>query len=209
MKKNLFILCVGIAGFVACKDKKTETATATETATKTETLAGDPSKDSAAIRTVIIDFYNWYNKEYKKLMGYNLYSSIKKKEMPPYKINWDEVDKLQSFIRSTVPQLGEEFLKNQRIMLQQADSAFKVDVEDEIPYGFDYDWYTSSQEEPSYLLNGINKSGKWIITVKGEEASVEIGAPDDKDYLAGSLLLYVGMKKENGQWKIARIGGNE
>lgn len=207
MKKNLFILCVGIAGFVACKDKKTETATATETATKTETLAADPSKDSAAIRTVIIDFYNWYSKEYKKLMGYNLYSSIKKKEMPPYKINWDEVDKLQSFIRSTVPQLGEEFLKNQRIMLQQADSAFKVDVEDEIPYGFDYDWYTNSQEDAQYTVDEINKAKQWIIAVNGDDAIVDIkGTYTDNGEQKSSTVLKLAMKKENGNWKIAKIG---
>jgi hypothetical protein len=98
-----------------------------------------PQKDSAEIRTVIIDFYNWYNKNDAKLQEYHLYSGIKKKDAPPYKINWDEVTKYQDFIRSSVPQLGEEFLKNQKHFFEKCDSAFKADVNDEIPYGFDYD----------------------------------------------------------------------
>ncbi|MBK9464108.1 MAG: hypothetical protein IPN56_04810 [Chitinophagaceae bacterium] len=207
--KQAIIFISFITIVAGCNNNKEKNEKDPITDVSTTAVTPDPAKDSAAIRAVILDFYNWYTKEYKQLMGYNLYSGLKKQDAPPYKINWEEVKKYQQFIRSNIPQLGEEFLKNQEKMLQQADSVFKVDTEDDIPYGFDYDWYTSSQEDPSYLLDGINKSGKWIINVKGEEASVEIGAPDDKDYLAGSLLLYVGMKKENGQWKIARIGGNE
>lgn len=207
--KQAIVFLLSVTIVVACNSNKQEKEKDPVTDSPTTTVTPDPAKDSAAIRAVILDFYNWYAREDKQLMGYKLYSGLKKQDAPPYKINWEEVEKYQQFIRNNIPQLGEEFLKNQKKMLEQADSAFKVDVNDDIPYGFDYDWYTNSQEGPSYLLDGINKSGKWIINVKGEEASVEIGAPDDKDYLAGSLLLYVGMKKENGKWTIAKIGGIE
>jgi len=202
-----FIVAIG---FASCNNKKQATENdAVVTEQKTTEVAADPAKDSTEIRKVITDFYNWYNTNYAKFQEYNLYGGIKKKDMPPYKINWDEVEKYQDFIRTSVPQLGQEFLSNQKKFFQQCDSAFKVDTQDELPYGFDYDWYTNSQEDPSYLLDGINKSPKWMINVKGEEASVEIGAPDHKDYLAGSLLLIVGMKKENGKWTIAKISGIE
>jgi len=202
-----FIVAIG---FASCNNKKQATENdAVVTEQKTTEVAADPAKDSTEIRKVITDFYNWYNTNYAKFQEYNLYGGIKKKDMPPYKINWDEVEKYQDFIRTSVPQLGEKFLSNQKKFFQQCDSAFKVDTQDELPYGFDYDWYTNSQEDPSYLLDGINKSPKWMINVKGEEASVEIGAPGHKDYLAGSLLLYVGMKKENGKWTIAKISGIE
>lgn len=207
MKQILSLLLVGFISLTACKDKKQTTGTDV-VEQKTEDVVPNPAKDSTEIRKVITDFYNWYNINYTKFQDYHLYSGIKKKDAPPYKINWDEVEKYQDFIRSSVPQLGEEFLKNQKMMFTKSDSAFKVDVNDDIPYCFDYDWYTNSQEEPSYLLNGINKSGKWIVKIKGEEASVEIGAPNDKDYVDGSLLLYIGMKKENNQWKIAKIGND-
>ena len=210
MKKIIFFLFIATIGIVSCKDKKTTTEKDAVTEQKTETvMAPDLTKDSTAIRTVIMNFYNWYNTNFAKFQEYDLYTGIKKKDMPPYKINWDQVTKYQDFIRTSVPQLGEEFLSNQKNFFQQCDSAFKVDTQDELPYGFDYDWYTNSQEDPSYLLDGINKSAKWMINVKGEEASVEIGAPDHKDYVAGSLLLYVGMKKENGKWTIAKISGIE
>ena len=211
MKRIIFFLLIASFGIVSCKDKKTKTEKDVVTIEQKipEVAATDPVKDSTEIRTVIMSFYNWYNTNFTKFQEYDLYSGIKKKDMPPYKINWDQVTKYQDFIRTSVPQLGDEFLSNQKKFFQQCDSAFKVDVEDELPYGFDYDWYTNSQEDPSYLLDGINKSAKWMINVKGEEASVEIGAPDHKDYLAGSLLLYVGMKKENGKWTIAKISGIE
>ncbi|MDZ4795888.1 MAG: hypothetical protein SGI83_16530 [Bacteroidota bacterium] len=207
--KLAIISLLFVALIASCNSKKQDKEKDPVTDLPAMPATPDPAKDSAAIRAVIMNFYNWYTKEYKQLMGYNLYSGIKKQDAPPYKINWEEVEKYQQFIRSSIPQLGEEFLKNQKKMLQQADSAFKVDVNDEIPYGFDYDWYTNSQEEPSYLLDGINKSQKWIILVKDDVASVEIGAPEDKNYVLGSLILYLGLNKQKGQWKIAKIGGNE
>ena len=207
MKKILFVLFVSLIGLIACKDKKQVSANGPMDQ-KTEAIANDPAKDSAAIRIVITDFYNWYNKNYTKFQAYDLYGGIKKKGTPPYKINWEAVEKYQQFIRDSVPQLGEAFLADQKYFFQVCDSAFKVDKEDDIPFGFDYDWYTNSQEDPQYLVDGINKSVTWIINVKGDRATVEIGAPDDKNYVSGSLLIQLDMKKENDKWRIAKIGND-
>jgi hypothetical protein len=204
MKTFLMFLLAGAILIISCKDKKQNSANETQQPTAT----ADPVKDSAEIRAAITSFYNWYTTNYTKLMKYDLYSGIKKEDAPPYKINWDGVEKYQQFIRDSIPQLGEEFLKNQKRFFEQCDSAFKKDVEDDIPYGFDYDWYTNSQEDSQYLLDGINKSAKWIINVKGDDATVEIGAPEDKNYVSGSLLIQLDMKKENGAWKIAKIGND-
>lgn len=203
MKKFIFTLAA-VVFFIACNNNN-QSSSDNHTPSDVTTIAAD---DSTAIRNVIIDFYTWYNDNYRKMMDYQLYSGIKKQGQPPYKINWQEVERYQAFIRDSIPQLGQDFLVNQKKMFQQCDSAFKVDLEDEIPYGFDYDWYTNSQESSSYLLDGIKASGKWIISIKGNEAAVEIGAPEDKNYLSGSLLLYVGLKKENDQWKITTIGND-
>lgn len=203
MKKAILSFAV-TAIFISCNNKKEKTAEET----KPVTTVTNQADDSAAIRKVITDFYTWYVKNDSKLMAFNLYDGIKKKDAPPYKLNWDVVEKYQAFIRDSVPQLGQAFLDNQKQFFQQCDSAFKKDLEDEIPYGFDYDWYTNSQEDPSYLLDGIQSSGKWMINIKGEEAAVEIGAPENKNYVSGSLLIFVGLKKENGQWKISRIGND-
>lgn len=197
---------VTFLAITACNNKKDDGKK--EVAAETATITTTPADDSAAIRKTIVDFYAWYSSNYKKLMAYDLYSSIKKNNGAPYKMNWDHVDKYMAFVRDSIPQLGDEFLVNQKKMFEKADSAFKKDVDGDVPYYFDYDWYTNSQEEPSYLLEGINKSRKWIISIKGDDASVEVGAPEDKNFVSGSLLLYVGLKKENGQWTIAKIGND-
>ncbi|HUR66960.1 MAG TPA: hypothetical protein VMZ03_11490, partial [Chitinophagaceae bacterium] len=183
--KQAIIFLFAMITIIACNNKKEENKE--PVAGTTVEVSTDTASDSAAIRAVIIDFYNWYNSHYKKLMGYDLYSSIKKKNEAPYKMNWDEVKKYQDFINDSIPQLGDAFLLDQKRMFEKADSAFKVDLKDDVPAYFDYDWYTNSQEDPSYLLEGIKASGKWIINVKEDDASVEIGAPEDKNYVAGSL----------------------
>lgn len=211
MKKTLSVLSIAAMSLLACKDKKqTAEKEKEETAErKTTEVATSPAKDSADIRKTIIDFYNWYAKEenFKKFQAYDLYVSIKKKNMPPYKIDWDAVDKYQQFIRSTVPQLGEEFLRNQKYFFRQCDSAFKKDVQDELPYGFDYDWYTNSQDDAQYLVDEINKNKSWPISITGDTAFVEIkGDFDDNGKKTESTVLSLYMKKESGQWKIAKIG---
>lgn len=206
MKKLTFVLIITVFAFISCKDKK-QAPEQDKAQQKTEQAAQNPAKDSAEIRKVIVDFYNWYNKNNGVFQQYNLYSGIKKKETPPYKINWDQVEKYQDFIRSSVPQLGEEFIKNQKYFLRQCDSAFKVDVKDELPYGFDYDWYTDSQEDPQYLLDRLNGSGIWKITANGNEAQAEVtNYYDDGGKQAKETVVSITMKKEKGGWKIAKIG---
>jgi hypothetical protein len=204
--KQAIIFILAMTTLIACNNKKEEKQETTTVPT-VETSA-DPAADSAAIRAVIIDFYTWYTANYKKLMGYNLYSSVKKNNGAPYKMNWEEVKRYQDFIRDSIPQLGDAYLVYQKGMFDKADSAFKVDLDGDVPAYFDYDWFTNSQEDPSYLLEGIKASQKWMLNVKGDEATVEIGAPENKNYVSGSLLLFVGLKKENGQWTIAKIGND-
>ncbi len=185
---------------IACNNKKKEEKS-TEQIT---TAAAGPAKDSAEIRTVITSFYTWYNTNYTKLMKYDLYSGIKKKDKPPYKINWDEVEKYQQFIQDSIPQLGAAFLASQKHFFEQCDSAFKKDVGDGPPYGFDYDWYTNSQEDVQYTLDEVNKNN-WIISQSGENARVQVGG--SKESNDTGLIIY--MKKENDKWTIAKIGDNQ
>jgi|CXWL01.1.fsa_nt_gi hypothetical protein len=204
--RNSFLF-VTIIGVIACNGNKETQEKDTVVGQKTAAVTQYPAIDSTEIRKVITDFYNWYNKNYTKFQEYNLYSSIKKKDMPPYKINWDEVEKYHDFIRTSAPQLGEEFIKNQKHFLQQCDSAFKVDVEDDIPYGFDYDWYTNSQEDAQYLVDEINKIRHWPISWSGDYAIVDVkGGYDNNGKQEIATFVTIAMKKENGQWKIAKIG---
>jgi hypothetical protein len=190
--KKIFLYTLILLSSIGCKSKQQDAE-----AVKPSTIEkADPAKDSASIHNVISSFYIWYNKNNTALMKFNLYDGIKQKDAPPYRINWQEVEKYQQFIRDSIPQLGEQFLSNQRHFFEQCDSAFKKDVKDEIPFGFDYDWYTQSQEDPSYLLEEMNKkSTEWKIQVVQDSAAVN--APND---------LFITMKKEKGQWTIASIG---
>ncbi len=198
MKLFLFAV-VASTMILSCNSKKQNAATETQTTSTTV----DRAKDSAAIRNVIISFYNWYNTNYTKLMKYDLYSGIKKEDAPPYKINWNEVGRYQQFIRDSIPQLGAAFLAEQKLFFQRADSAFKKDVEDDIPYGFDYDWYTNSQEDTQYTLELINRNEPWNMMIDPEKAQVEIGVTQEE----GSTGLIIQLKKENDKWTISKIGG--
>lgn len=203
MKKLIYgIVAVAFILIGACNNQKDNSEKKSDNNLNIES-SKIATNDTAEIRSVVLGFYNWYNKNYEKFQDYNLYSGLKKKDVPPYKINWEEVKKYQDFIKSSVPNLGEEFLTDQLAFFKQCDSAFKVDVNDEIPYGFDYDWYTNSQEDPQYLLDEINKKeNKWQINVNGNIATVKVNDNQNKDYAILTMLL----KKENDKWLIVKIG---
>ena len=95
MKKLLFLLMVSVS-LIPCKDKKKE-AEPEKTAEVTTTVS--VAEDSASIRQVILDFYNWYTPNYEKLMDYQLYKGVKKPHTPPYQIDWTMVDQYQAYLR--------------------------------------------------------------------------------------------------------------
>ncbi len=170
-------------------------------------FAQKSGSDSTQIRQTIMSFYGWYTKNHARLNSFELYKGTKTNDSPPYKINWVEVNKYFSYIRSSVPWLGEEFIKNQKIFFQQCDSAFSEDEEGEIPYGFDYDWYTNSQEDVSWLVDELKKATQWVTTVNGTDANVDVlGLYNDNGKEIETVILCYGMKKEKGKWKISRIG---
>ena len=206
MKKIIIALIVFLAGFVACKKKsKINSVVSDSTVVKNERAAVTPdlSKDTTAIKKLIMDFYTWYNSNYAKLEDFKLYKGKK----PPYKMDWPEVDRMHTFIRNSIPQLGETFIKNQTRFLQQCDSAFKEDVNDEIPYGFDWDWYTNSQEDPQYILDELKKSNKWLINVAGNHATTDVrGNFSDNGQITETSMIKLELDKEGGTWKISKIG---
>lgn len=202
MRYQILVVVISFLALASCKDEK-KPAEEKMTAENAIELPVSVVDDTAQIRTVIFEFYNWYNTNYEKFQNYNLYSGLKKPDAPPYKINWDEVKKYQDFIRSSVPQIGEDFLTDQMTFFRQCDSAFKIDVNDEIPYGFDYDWYTNSQEDPQYLLDEMNKKkNKWEIAVNGNISTVKVHDDQNREY----DLIGLRLKKEKDKWVIVKIG---
>jgi len=154
-----------------------------------------------------MSFYNWYNKNWKKIDAFHIYTGIKAKDQPPYKINWKEAERYFTFIRSTVPQLGEEFINNERIFFKQCDSAFKAEPDETMPYGFDYDRFTNSQEEPQWLIEELKKAKQWAIGGNGYITNVDIlSSYNDNGKETETVVMCLVMKKEKNKWKIAKIG---
>ena len=56
------------------------------------TTQASPDEDSASIRKVITDFYDWYVGNESRLHTYPLYTSVNKNDAPPYQINWTAVE---------------------------------------------------------------------------------------------------------------------
>jgi len=170
-------------------------------------VAQTSKSDSAQIRNTVMSFYNWYQQNHAKLNSFELYKGKEKNDSPPYAINWSEVNKYFAFIRSSVPWLGEEFINNQKIFFNQCDSAFKSDLEGEVPYGFDFDWYTNSQEDAGWLVDELQKATQWVTTVTGMDAHVDVlGFYNDNGKQVETVIMCYSMKKEKGKWKISRIG---
>ncbi len=172
--------------------------------------------DSMQIRTTITAFYTWYNKNWQKMSNFRLYTGTRSIDNPPYKINWKEAEKYFGYIRTSVPQLGEAFISNERIFLKECDSAFKADPSEEMPYGFDYDRFTNSQEDPQWLLDELKKSRLWEITSVNNTANVDVlGSFLEQGKEVETVVMCFEMKKEKarlndkvgqGKWKIAKIG---
>lgn len=212
MKYFPVLIMAGTLLLASCNNKKaTPAETKTDSAAKlTAEPVPDRAADSAAIRKTVTDFYNWYNKNNNKLLEYHLYRGVKNTDHPPYHIDWKEVERYQQYLQTDARWLGQEFIQSQYRFFQSCDSAFKVDKEDEIPYGFDYDWYTNSQEDASYLVDQVNKSKPWPVKWSGDYATVDImGDYDNNGKQQQSSFVNILMKKENNEWKIARIGNEE
>jgi hypothetical protein len=185
--KKIILLCLAVA--ISCAGM----AQATE------------QPDSLQINNTINSFYKWYNKNWQTVPTFTLYRKIKRD--PPYAINWKEVERYLAWLRKNAPQLGEEFHKNERIFFKECDSAFKIQVQDEVPYGFDGDRFTNSQELPDYIIDEMKKAKQWAIKVDGNNATVDVlGSYDDKGKEIETLIICFEMKKEKGKWTIAKIG---
>jgi hypothetical protein len=197
MRKILFALLSCLVLISACKEKTKEGSIIVKS-------ENNFVMDSTEIRSTVTDFYTWYSKNYQRLMDYDLYDGIKSKDAPPYKINWEEVKRYQAYIKDSIPQLGTAFQDNMQELFRKSDSAFKVDLEEDVPYYFDFDWYTNTQEAPDYLLEEIQKAKSWDIKINGDDATVFIQGLDEKGTNPPYTVLNVKMKKENGSWKIAK-----
>lgn len=197
MRKFFFFFLAVIALISSCKQKDRIAAIADEQ---------NRSEDSIKVKETIINFYTWYSVNYEEFMDYELYSGIQNEDYPPYKINWDEVKRYQDFIRRYAPHIGDEFLFNQQSLFKKCDSAFKADPDEEMPYYFDFDWYTNTQEDPQYMLDEMRRSQQWRMYFDSNYVHVDIKGYDDNGQQPVITVINLILKKDNNEWKITKIG---
>jgi hypothetical protein len=163
--------------------------------------------DSTAVRKTVVAFYQWYNTNWKKVDAFQLYKSKKGNDGPPYVIDWRQVEKYFTFLRTKAPMLGKAFIEYERAFFKHAEQSFKDNPEEEMPVGFDYDRFTNSQEEPSLFWKELTKkSNRWVVTIDDQDknkAYVRV-YPAVKQSTEDQVLCGT-MVKEKGVWKIGRL----
>lgn len=162
------------------------------------------SAEKAACKKTVEDFYKWYRVNWRKIDAFTLYKGKKKKDQPPYVINWKEAERYFSFIRKNVSWLGETFIKNEKAFFKQCQKEFDADPTGDLPYGFDYDRFVGGQEDPEYIVDStiLRRDNKWTFDIKGDKATVYITDSHWKEL--GPQKGKVELVKENGRWTIAR-----
>jgi hypothetical protein len=162
-----------------------------------------PEKE--AIKKIFFDFLKFYQKNEAKFNSFHLYKGTGKESNPPFKMQWKEVDRYFAYLRSSVPFVGDAYIKAEKKHFLFSDSCFKADPEDELPAGFDYDRWTGGQESIEYTMKWYTSAkNKYEVIITGNTAVLKIGAElwegaDTKDR-NWSAVPFV---KEKGKWKMA------
>jgi hypothetical protein len=163
------------------------------------------SKEKESIKKIFFDFLKYYRDNETKFYSFRLYKGTGKENGPPYHIDWKEVEKYFSWLRKSVPYVGETYIKNERKDFKFYDSCFKADPQEEMPMGFDYDRWTASQEAVEYMIEWYSSpKNKYEVIIKGNKARLRIGGElwegeEEKDR-GWSVVDFV---KEKGKWKMA------
>jgi len=161
--------------------------------------------EQVAVRKVFFDFLGFYKKNEVKFNSFRLYKGTGKENGPPYKVHWKEAEKYFKYLSSSVPYVGEAYIKAEREHFKYADSCFKANPEDEIAAGFDFDRWAGGQESIKYTYKWYTSSkNKFRVTITGNTAVLKIGAElwngaTEKDR-TWSMVPFI---KEKSKWKMA------
>jgi hypothetical protein len=161
--------------------------------------------EQTGIRKIFFDFLLFYKKNEAKFNSFKLYKGTGKENGPPYKIQWKEAEKYFTYLRSSVPYVGEAYIKAEREHFKFADSGFIEDPKEELPAGFDFDRWAGGQESIEYTYKWYTSSkNKYSVTITGNTAVLKIGG----ELYAGAAekdrsWSFVPFVKENGKWKMA------
>jgi hypothetical protein len=157
------------------------------------------------IQQTFFSFLKFYQKNEAKFNSFHLYKGTGKENNPPFKMQWKEVDRYFAYLRTSVPYVGEAYIKAEKKHFLFSDSCFKADPEDELPAGFDYDRWAGGQESIKYTMKWYTSAkNKYEVIITGNKAVLKIGAKlwedaDTKDRNWSSVPFV----KEKGKWKMA------
>jgi hypothetical protein len=157
------------------------------------------------IQQTFFSFLKFYQKNEAKFNSFKLYKGTGKENNPPFKMQWKEVDRYFAYLRSSVPFVGEAYIKAEKRHFLFSDSCFKADPEDEMATGFDYDRWAGGQESIEYTMKWYTSAkNKYEVIITGNTAVLKIGAElwegaDTKDR-NWSTVPFI---KEKGKWKMA------
>ena len=163
------------------------------------------SKEQESIKKTFFDFLRFYQKNEVRFNSFRLYKGTGADNSPPYKIQWKEVDRYFSYLRTSVPYVGEAYIKAERAHFNYNDSCFKADPAEEMPVGFDYDRWAGGQESIDYTIQWYTSpDNKYEVIINGDKALLRIGSElwegaTEKDR-SWSTVPFV---KEKGKWKMA------
>jgi hypothetical protein len=162
--------------------------------------------EQVTIRKVFFDFLGFYKKNETKFNSFKLYKGTGKENNPPYKIQWKEAEKYFTYLRSSVPYVGEAYINTEKAHFKFSDSCFKAEPQDELPAGFDYDRWAGGQESIEYTYKWYTSAkNKYIVTITGNKAVLKIGSVllGDSNNEKDRSWSFVPFVKEKGTWKMA------
>ena len=157
--------------------------------------------EQAAIKKTFFNFLNFYKKNEVKFNSFKLYKGNGKENSPPYKLQWKEAEKYFAYLRSSVPYVGEAYIKAERLHFKQSERSFKEYPAEELPMGFDYDRWAGGQESIQYTYKWYTSpKNKFVIIITGNTAVLKIGSGSGEKNVLWSIVPFV---KEKGKWKMA------
>lgn len=161
--------------------------------------------EQKAVKNTFTDFLHFYQRNVKIFNSFELYKGTGKENAPPYRIQWKEVERYFTFLRTKVPYVSEAYIRSERNDFRFYDSCYRADPEEEIPVGFDFDRWAGGQEEVSYMVKWhTDPKNKYEVKITGNKAVLRIGAVLWEGATEENRTWsYVSMIKEKGRWKMA------
>ncbi|MEI6087383.1 MAG: hypothetical protein WCR66_07350 [Bacteroidota bacterium] len=163
------------------------------------------SPEQKVIQNVFFNFLYSYQKQESIFDSFKICTGSGTENGPPYHIQWKEVDRYITFLKKSVPFVGDAYIENERKNFRFYDSCYKDDPKEELAVGFDFDRWAGGQENVAYLVKWhTDQKNIYQVNIKGNSAELRIGHPLWKGSVENERLWnIVPFIKEKGRWVMA------